>query len=200
MAKSKEEYKLPKYIRFTDQLLPVIFNLAAKGYSDIDLGLTLGHTGDVEKWMRQLKAQHPDVVDAIKAGGTCANVAMIARAFEIGMGLFSQQQVTRKYSYKDGKRELVDEKTVEKPVAPDGTLLYKMLCSRLPEYFNNTQNLSIDNRSITLNADFNQEVATLAGNLIEAVKKKQVKSKEIEETDNDRNDSDTETESVASSE
>lgn len=190
MAKKEKKYNLPVHTRFTDQLLPVIFNLASKGYSEADIGLTLGYTGDVDEWVKYLKKQHPEVADAIETGGKLANVALVSRAFEIATGLASQPERIRVFKQKyvgtgeDGKpkfvRFLEKDQTKDVPIKPDGGLLWKLLCSRLPEYFREVSSLKIDNRSVMLNADFAAEVSELAGNLIEAVQKKKVESVEIE--------------------
>jgi len=73
-------------------------------------------------------------------------------------------------------------KTKQKHVRPDTSLLFKLLCNRLPEYFSDTRKFEIDKRSVNAKVDMNKEISEFAGKLMDATKdKKQVESKVVNE-------------------
>jgi len=189
--KSKTKYQIKRRTPFDDNLLPVIQNLTAEGRSLADIGMLLGYAGkSPAMWMRFLKNKHPEVADAIEAGARMADAKLIVTAFDAATG-YDVEELDIEYITAptiDGKGldkvKYVEKnrKTKRKHIRPDTSLLFKLLCNRLPEYFSDIRKFEIDKRSVNASVDMNKEIAEFAGKLMEVTgNKKQVESKEINE-------------------
>lgn len=186
----KTKYQIKRRTPFNDDLLPVIQNLTAEGRSLADIGMLLGYAGkSPAMWMRFLKNKHPEVADAIKAGAQMADTKLIVTAFDAATG-YDVEEVDIEYIAKpviDGKGldkiEYIERgrKTKQKHIRPDTSLLFKLLCNRLPEYFSDTRKVEIDKKSIHAEVNMNEEIPRMAGKLWEiSQQRKQVESKEVE--------------------
>jgi hypothetical protein len=188
--KPKTKYQIKRRTPFNDDLLPVIQNLTAEGRSLADIGMLLGYAGkSPAMWMRFLKNKHPEVADAIETGAQMADTKLIVTAFDAATG-YDVEEVDIEYIAKpviDGKGldkiEYIEKsrKTKQKHIRPDTSLLFKLLCNRLPEYFSDIRKFEIDKRSANVKIDMNKEISEFAGKLMQATKdRKQVESKEVE--------------------
>jgi len=187
----KPKYQIKKRTPFDNNLLPVIQNLAAEQRSLADIGMLLGYAGkNPEKWIRYLKSKYPEVADALTAGARMADVKLIVTAFDAATGYDVEEEII---DYKNLPERKVDGQTIPattvelgkkvkiKHILPDTTLLFKLLCNRLPEYFSDTKKVEIDKRSVDMEIDMNKEIASFAGKLMEAAQyRKKVESKEVE--------------------
>ena len=72
---------------FVEDLLPVIQNLTALGYSEVDIGSIIGFAGQLtKKWLKQLKQDRQDVAEAVKTGRQLAKAALIAKLVQASLG------------------------------------------------------------------------------------------------------------------
>lgn len=182
----EKKYQIKKRTPFNDALLPVIQNLTAEGRSLADIGMLLGYAGKSPiAWIKYIKNKYPEVADAIKVGTQLADTKLIVTAFDVATGydveeldvtLAGVRQINGEIDYYEKSR-----KTKRKHIKPDSTLLFKLLCNRLPEYFQDTKKFEIDKRSVDAKIDMNKEISEFAGKLMDAAKeRKEVESKVVE--------------------
>lgn len=194
MAKTKK-YLRKQRTPFSNELLPVIQNLMAEGRSLADIGLMIGYAGQSPKsWMSWLKNTHPEVSDALDAGRKMADTKLVVTAFDVATG-YDVEEVDIEYINNPvidsgGVRNKYIEKsrkTKTKHIKPDPTLLFKLMCNRLPEYFNDTKQVEINKRSLDIKANVTAEIEGFAGKLIDmANRRKKIESKEVNpETENE---------------
>lgn len=193
MAKKepKTKYQIKRRTPFNDDLLPVIQNLTAEGRSLADVGMLLGYAGkSPAAWLRFLKNKYPDVADAIEVGAKMADTKLIVTAFDAATGYDIEEIDIELVGIPtiDGgglsKTKFVERsrKVKRKHVRPDTSLLFKLLCNRLPEYFSDTKRFEINKKSVNAKVDMNKEISDFAGKLMQATKdRKQVESKVIDE-------------------
>jgi len=192
--KPKTKYQIKRRTPFDDNLLPVIQNLTAEGRSLSDIGMLLGYAGkSPAMWMRFLKNKHPEVADAIETGAQMADTKLIVTAFDAAIG-YDVEEETVEYI----PQPVIDgggldrmpkipktRKVTRKHIRPDTSLLFKLLCNRLPEYFSDIRKFEINKKSLNAKVDMNKEIAAFAGKLMQATEdRKQVESK-IVETENE---------------
>jgi hypothetical protein len=193
MAKKKKQpkYQIKRRTPFNDDLLPVIQNLTSEGRSLADIGMLLGYAGKSPvAWMRFLKNKHPEVADALEAGAKMADTKLIVTAFDASVGYDVEEEeieyinnplidsstgkATARYIEKN-------RKVKRKHIKPDTSLLFKLLCNRLPEYFSDIKKFEVNKQSINASVDMNKEIASFAGKLMKASEdRRQVESKEID--------------------
>jgi hypothetical protein len=197
MMKSKKlladrKYTIKKRTPFSHDLLPVIESLMAEGRSIADIGMMLGYAGkDPKQWVNYLKKTHPEVKDALDAGSKMADCKLVTTAFDVACGYDVEETTVdykaipepeekgkkRKYKYIEEKRKV---KTVH--VQPKESLLFRLLCNRLPEYFSDTKHVEVDKRSIDVRATYTNEIEGLAGKLMDVAKKRKTVEAEVVET------------------
>lgn len=188
--KPKTKYQIKRRTPFDNNLLPVIQNLTAAGHNLSDIGMLLGYAGkNPAAWMSFLKNKHPEVANAVEAGARMADTKLIVTAFDAATG-YDVEEIDIEYVNVptiDGKGldkiKYIERsrKVKQKHIRPDTSLLFKLLCNRLPEYFSDTRKFEVKKQSINASVDMNKEIKTFAGNLMDAVeKRKQVESKEVE--------------------
>lgn len=190
--KPKIKYEIKRRTPFNDDLLPVIQNLTAEGRSLADIGMLLGYAGkSPAMWMRFLKNKHPEIADALKVGAQMADTKLIVTAFDAATG-YDVEELDIEYITVptiDGKGldkvKYVEKnrKTKRKHIRPDTSLLFKLLCNRLPEYFSDTRRFEINKKSANIKVDMNKEIANFAGKLMQATKDRKKVESEIVETE-----------------
>lgn len=185
MAKKepKTKYQIKRRTPFNDDLLPVIQNLTAEGRSLADVGMLLGYAGkSPAAWLKFLKNKYPEVADAIEVGAKMADTKLIVTAFDAATG-YDIEELDIEYvgiPTIDGgglsKTKFVERsrKVKRKHVRPDTSLLFKLLCNRLPEYFSDTKKFEINKRSVNATVDMNKEMAVMCGKLRKVVESKEV--------------------------
>lgn len=192
MPKKKKEtkYQIKKRTPFNDVLLPVIQNLSAEGKSLADIGMLLGYAGkSPAAWLKYIKNKYPEVADALAVGAQMADTKLIVTAFDVATG-YDIEEVDIEYvtiNQLDGDKryEEKNRKIKRKHIQPNATLLFKLLCTRMPKYFSDTKKFEVDRRSANVKIDMNKEISEFAGKLMQATKdRKQVDSKVVE-TEND---------------
>lgn len=183
---TKTKYQIKKRTPFNDSLLPVIQNLTAEGRSLADIGMLLGYSGkNPAAWLRYVKNKYPDVADAMKVGSQLADTKLIVTAFDAATG-YDIEETDTEYvviNQLDGNKRY-DEKSRKikrKHIKPDTGLLFRLLCNRLPEYFQDVKKFQVDKRSIDAKVDMNKEISGFAGKLMDVVEdRKQVDAKVVE--------------------
>ena len=200
--KTKREVntKLAKRTILDDKFAPVISNLLSNGFSLADVGLLIGFSGEhPDRWLKRLGEDSGAIQEAIQAGLNAANAKLVATAFDTAMGKWiTEEEINyemKKCRDDEGLRQpywrwkKVRKKEKKRYIEPNTQLLWRLLMSRMPEYFNETKNISIEKRSVELKGEVESEIQSFAGNLLRLVedeeKPKKVKSKEIKETEND---------------
>jgi hypothetical protein len=151
----------------------------------------IGYSGNSPKqWMQYLKNTKEGVTEALDAGTNMADCKLVVTAFDVATG-YDVEEVEINYI----NNPIVDSitgkvtpryiekgrKTKTKHIKPDPGLLFRMICNRLPDDFNDTQKIDVTKRSVDIKADVTAEIEGFAGKLIDvARKRKQVESKEID--------------------
>lgn len=188
MAKQKiKKFELQKTNELSADLLPAIQNLAAQGFTLADIGMFLGFTGsDTEGWMRRLQEKFPATKDALQAGKDAADMELIRTAFQEATGYWIEEEELTKQKIQSPidptKTQWIDKwkKTKKRFIPPNAVLLFKLLCSRLPEYFSDIRKIEVDKRTLELKGSIDDEILDFAGALGEAVRRKKIESREIE--------------------
>ena len=156
-----------------------------------DIGMMIGYSGkNPSAWIRFLKNKHPEVADALEAGAKMADAKLVVTAFDVATGYDIEEEeieyinkpiidtATGKARAKYIERS---RKTKRKHIKPDPSLLFKLLCNRLPEYFSDIKKFEVNKQSISANVDMNKEIGEFAGKLMQvANKRKKVESKQVE--------------------
>jgi len=192
MTKKPKKYQLKARTPFNPEFLPVMQNLRAEGRSLADIALMIGFAGKAPKqWMLYLKGNKEGVAEALDAGTDMADCKLVTTAFDVATG-YDVEETEITYikvptnRYTPAGQPII--KTVEKQkkvktkhIKPDPGLLFRMICNRLPDDFNDTQKIDVTKRSVDIHADVTAEIEGFAGKLIEqARKRKKVESKVIE--------------------
>ena len=173
----KKKYQLALRSKFSPALLPAITNLVALGMSESDIGIIVGYSGkNPREWLAGLKKRNQDVKIACDIGKKMANVALVARAFQLAMAGY--EYIETEEISKDGK--IIETKVKKKHAKPNVALLQTLLRSRLPEDFSNK--IQIDKRTMNVGVDIDAEVDSFFGNLM---KKKPVESHIVEKNVDD---------------
>lgn len=143
IVKTKEGVvSLKKYTKFEPVLLPTIQSLASLGYSDADIGIIVGYSGkDARNWLKGLKERNGDVKAICEVGRHQANLRLVSRAFQLATEGYDYVETIDEFlviTDDEGNGEAiprVKRKVKKKHIKADTSLLWNLLCSRLPEYF-----------------------------------------------------------------
>jgi len=166
----KQKFEIEKYkpVDF-EPLLPVIQNLTAQGYNLADIGMLLGYAGNSKVWLSNLKKTHPEIQQAIEAGKDLADVELVKTAFKEATG-YTIEEVETEYKLFQNpndptKTKWVAVKKKKKPkiVQPNAILLWKLLCSRLPDYFQDSKKIEINKTNLEIKDVTAEEIRRFAG-------------------------------------
>lgn len=136
--------------------------------------MILGYAGkNPRQWIADLKRNHPEVKDAWDVGRKLVDLKLVQTAFERATGV-DYDEVTTNYKtiekMADGQPTLVEipvsRKVTPKKVLPDSTLLFKLLCNRLPEYFQDVKKFQVDKRIMEVKGDISETIKNAAGKLM----------------------------------
>ena len=188
MAKQTiKKFELQKSTELSPDILPVIQNLATQGFTLADIGMFLGFAGkDPEGWIRRLQEKYPDIKEALQVGKSAADMELIRTAFNEAVGYWIEEEEVTQQKIQNPtdptKTKWVDKwkKNKKRFVAPNAVLLFKLLCSRLPEYFSDIRKIEVDKKIMELKGNIDDEILEFAGALGEAVRRKKIESKIVE--------------------
>ena len=180
VVKKDTKYELAKRTALDNTFIPVIHNLLTKGYTLADVGMLIGYSGkDSEGWLRRLSADNTDLDLAIQEGIEAANIELIKTAFNECMGYWVEEEDITAQKEKitpKGKNTYYKwtekwKKTKKRFIPPNTALLWKLLMSRMPESFNETQRIQVDKRSIEIKADAENEIRNFGEQLLQVLNK-----------------------------
>lgn len=164
-----------------DNLLPVIQNLTALGFTIADVGIMLGYCGkDPEGWFYRLKEKYPDINKALEIGKNLGDIELIKTAMQESLGYWIEEDeilsenvfeipvvgLGEKCKPMKDKWVKKEKKTKRKFIQPNTQLLFKLLCCRLPEFFSDVKKIEVDKRSISLKGNIEEEIKQFAGALL----------------------------------
>ncbi len=188
-GKGKErKFKLPPRTRFDMALLPIIQNLVAAGMTESDIGAIVGYQGkNADDWLNELKRQHPEVMDAYKAGRRIADSIQVAEMYKSAIG-YDYQEVEEEYKITvdpDTGEEITVKtgaKVKHKHQPGNAQLAIFLATNRMPDQFKNrieaTKKSFIINGQVELSGD---QIERLAGKLFDESRKvKQIESTVVE--------------------
>ena len=144
-----------------------------------DVGTIVGALGeDSLKWLKDLKAECSSIDEFIEIARQRADIALIVAAVKCALG-YEYQEEDRTYrkilNHRDETgapvmKEVIDGRKVKiKRALPNEALLRFILKCRLPEYFQDTQRIEINKKTIEIKEIAQKEIESFAGKLLEAI-------------------------------
>ena len=157
-------------------------DLIANGRDISDVGVILGALGeDSLKWLKDLKAECTTVDEFIEIARQRADIALIVAAVKTALG-YEYQEITQNYLKVPGQRDergnpvmrdVPGNKQVKtKRALPNESLLRFILKCRLPEYFQDTQRIEINKKTIEIKEVAQKEIEEFGRKLLESIKNK----------------------------
>lgn len=154
-------------------------DLLENNQSVADIGTIVGALGeDSLKWLKDLKAECSTVDEFIEIARQRADISLIVAAVKCALG-YKYQEEDKTYrnvlNHRDETgapvmKEIVDGRKVKiKRALPNEALLRFILKCRLPEYFQDTQRIEINKKSIEIKETTQKEIERFAGKLLEAI-------------------------------
>ena len=144
-----------------------------------DVGTILGALGeDSLKWLKDLKAECTTIDEFLEIATKRADIALIVAAVKCALG-YEYQEEDRTYrnvlNHRDDTgapvmKEVVDGRKVKiKRALPNDALLKFLLKCRLPEYFQDTQRIEINKKTIEIKEISQKEIESFAGRLLDTI-------------------------------
>ena len=154
-------------------------DLLENNQSVADIGAIIGALGeDSLKWLKDLKAECTTIDEFIEIATKRADIALIVAAVKCALG-YEYQEEDRTYrkilNHRDDTgapvmKEVIDGRKVKiKRALPNEALLRFILKCRLPEYFQDTQRIEINKKTIEIKEIAQKEIESFAGKLLEAI-------------------------------
>ena len=157
----------------------VVKDLIANGQDISDVGIIIGALGtDSTKWLKDLKKECTSVDEFIEIATKRADIALIVAAVRTALGYeyseTDQSFIRVPAGYDEAgipkMREVPSSKKVKtKRALPNEALLRFILKCRLPEYFQDTQRIEINKKTIEIKEIAQKEIESFAGKLLEAI-------------------------------
>ena len=188
MPEKTEKFEIEKFSKVkVEPLLPIIQNLTAQGYNLADIGMILGYSGkDPKSWIWRLKENHPEIQEAIEAGKNLADVELVKTAFKEATGYTIEEVETYYKAFPDPNNPTkvrwvaVEKKKKPKYIPPNAILLWKMLCSRLPDLFQDTKKIEINKTTLDIKDVTADEIRRFAGRFARMVDSEVIDTKFVE--------------------
>ena len=147
-----------------------------------DIGAIVGALGeDSLKWLKDLKAECTTIDEFIEIARQRADIALIVAAVKTALG-YEYQETDQTFirvpaGYDDAgipkMREVPSSKKVKtKRALPNDALLRFILKCRLPEYFQDTQRIEINKKTIEIKEIAQKEIEEFGRKLLESIKNK----------------------------
>ena len=144
-----------------------------------DVGVILGALGeDSLKWLKDLKAECTSVDEFLDVARQRADIALICAAVKTAMG-YEYREEDKTYrnilNHRDDTgapvmKEIVEGRKVKiKRTLPNESLLRFLLKCRLPEYFQDTQRIEINKKTIEIKEISQKEIESFAGRLLDTI-------------------------------
>lgn len=147
-----------------------------------DVGVILGALGeDSLKWLKDLKAECSSVDEFIEIARQRADIALIVAAVKCALGYEYQEEDKTYRNILNNRdetgapvmKEVVDGRKVKiKRALPNEVLLRFILKCRLPEYFQDTQRIEINKKTIEIKEIAQKEIEEFGRKLLESIKNK----------------------------
>jgi len=145
-----------------------------------DVGVIIGALGeDSLKWLKDLKAECTTVDEFIEIARQRADIALITAAVKCALG-YEYEETDQNYlrvpaGYDDAgipkMREVPGGKKVKtKRALPNEALLRFILKCRLPEYFQDTQRIEINKKTIEIKEVAQKEIEEFGRKLLDSIK------------------------------
>lgn len=147
-----------------------------------DIGTIVGALGeDSLKWLKDLKNECSSIDEFIEIARQRADIALIVAAVKTALG-YKYEEIDQNYirvpaGYDDAgipkMREVPSSKKVKtKRALPNEALLRFILKCRLPEYFQDTQRIEINKKTIEIKEVAQKEIEEFGRKLLESIKNK----------------------------
>lgn len=144
-----------------------------------DIGTIVGALGeDSLKWLKDLKTECATIDEFIEIATKRADIALIVAAVKCALG-YEYQEEDRTYRNILNNRdetgapvmkEVIDGRKVKiKRALPNEALLRFILKCRLPEYFQDTQRIEINKKTIEIKEISQKEIESFAGRLLDTI-------------------------------
>lgn len=161
-------------VKDTTDLTVVAKTMIHEGGSVVDVGLILAcqQAEGGEEWLAGLKKQGLSIGEFLTAATQRADIELIRVAARTALG----------YTYEEGSQEFLPtqvdpdggieyvpgKKKVTKKHVRDTALLWNLMKSRMPEWFNETQRIEINRTNIELKGTAEAEIQGFVGRLLTA--------------------------------
>jgi len=147
-----------------------------------DIGVIVGALGeDSLKWLKDLKAECTTIDEFIEIARQRADIALIVAAVKTALG-YEYEEIDQNYirvpaGYNDAgipkmREEKGGKKVKTKRALPNEALLRFILKCRLPEYFQDTQRIEINKKTIEIKEIAQKEIEEFGRKLLESIKNK----------------------------
>jgi len=161
----------------------IVRDLIENNQNISDVGTIVGVLGeDSTKWLEDLKKECSSVEEFLDIARQRADIALIVAAVKCALG-YEYQEEDKTYrnilNHRDDTgapvmKEIVDGRKVKiKRALPNEALLRFILKCRLPEYFQDTQRIEINKKTIEIKEIAQKEIEEFGRKLLESIKNKE---------------------------
>lgn len=154
-------------------------DLVAEGGEIADVGLIMGVLGNnAVKWLKDLKSECSTIDEFIEVAKKRSEIALICAMIKNGMG-YEYEEIVQEYlkvpaGYDENGKPKMREvpgnrKTKNVHIKGSDSLLKFLAKNYLPEFFQDTQKIEINKKSIEVKEITGDEIRRFAGRLLESV-------------------------------
>lgn len=174
---NKNKFILKKGSFFDTNLLPIIQNLTAQGFTEAEIGAIVGYQGEnAGSWIAGIMKSNPEVKDAIKIGRKIADANLVANMYKSAIG-YEYEETEEIVS---GDKITIKKKHKHQP--GNSTMQMFLAVNHMPEQYKNRVETTKKGFVLNTNVEISgEQIEKLAGKLLDTAKQvKQVESKVID--------------------
>jgi hypothetical protein len=173
--RTSAKHNRTRKVKETTNLALITKAIVREGGTVPDIGVILG-CAEVcgEDWLAELKAQGLSVAEFLEVAKTRADIDLIRVAVKAATGYSwvdteeELEPVVDAEGTETGEFKVVKKRRKPKHQSADSTLLFRLLSSRMPEYFMDRKEIKIDKRTVEIKADAKAEITGFCAGVLKA--------------------------------
>jgi len=193
--RSSASHNRTRRVKEATNLAHITKAIVREGGTVPDVGMILGCQAmeGGEEWLAELKAKNLSITEFLEAAKNRVDIELIRVAVKAATGYGYEeesQEFTPVYINEEGAPDaqasptgeyLPGKKNIKKRYQPENTkLLWDLLRSRLPDYFNDTKHIKIDKRVVEIKADAKAEIRSFTAGLAKSIGCKVIEAEFVE--------------------
>ena len=136
---------------------------------DVAMILACQEIENGEQWLEELKEQDLSIEEFLQVAKNRVDIDLIRAAVKASTG-YSYEEETDTFITGDDETLILDKRSVKKKKqSADTALLWNILRSRMPDYFNDTKHIEINKRVVEVKEEAQAEIRGLCKGLLESL-------------------------------